>query len=52
MANDDATPQQWEQIEMWSDMGSVRDRCLFSLMRRVEALEANVQASTEKEVSQ
>jgi len=39
MANDEATPQHWEQIEMWAGMGSVRDRCLYSLMRRVKALE-------------
>jgi hypothetical protein len=42
MASNEATSQQWEQIEMWSDMGSVRDRCLYSLMRRVRALEAAV----------
>lgn len=52
MANDEATPQQWEQIEMWAEMGSVRDRCLLSVMRRVEALEANAQASAEKEAAQ
>ena len=42
MATRDATPEDWAQIEMWSDMGSVRDRCLYSLMRRVRALEAAV----------
>jgi len=39
MATKDATPEDWEQIEMWAGMGSVRDRCLYSLMRRVIALE-------------
>lgn len=42
MANSNATPEHWAQIEMWSGMGSVRDRCLYSLMCRVRALEAAV----------
>ena len=42
MAVKDATPEDWAQIEAWAELGSVRDRCLYSLMRRVMALEAAV----------
>ena len=38
----DATPEDWAQIEAWVELGSLRNRCLLSLMRRVMALEAAV----------